>query len=142
MEEKIKILQKCILFYKDKLLIIQRDIKDTNGGKWDFPGGNLDFLEEMNHAIKREIKEETGLIVKKIEKIGMNEIIVKEKRKHFLLFFYKTKVDTDKIKLSKEHQDYKWINPSDLFNYDLNPIFIPCKELIEKNLSTNLPPHL
>lgn len=33
-------------------------------GKWEFPGGGIDFGEEPESALLREVKEETGLEVK------------------------------------------------------------------------------
>lgn len=42
-------------------------IKKSKGpfkGRWDLPGGKLDFGETADEALKRELKEETGLKVK------------------------------------------------------------------------------
>jgi 8-oxo-dGTP diphosphatase len=129
-EEKIKILQKCLVSYKNKVLIIQRSEGDSLPGKWDLPGGNLEFLENMEEAIKREIREETGLISKKVERIGIQEIVVRDRRKHFLLLLYKTKVASGKVKLSSEHRDFKWIKLSDLFTFDMSPIYNGCKKIL------------
>ncbi|MFA7252661.1 MAG: NUDIX hydrolase [Candidatus Paceibacterota bacterium] len=35
-------------------------------GKWEIPGGGLDFGEDIKLGLKREIEEETGLTIKKI----------------------------------------------------------------------------
>ena len=130
--EKVKILQKSIVSYKNKLLILQRNKDDSLGGFWDLPGGNLEFLEKMETGMKREIKEETGLKVSKVELIETKEIIVKLKRKHFLLFLYKTETSSDKIKLSKEHQDYRWIDVKEISKYKLNPIFNYVKDSFKR----------
>lgn len=37
-------------------------------GIWDFPGGGLEFNEDPVDALKREIKEESGLILTNIAK--------------------------------------------------------------------------
>jgi len=131
MEEKIKIIQKCLLFYKNKILILQREPNDSLPNKWDLPGGNLKFLEKMEDAIIREVKEETSLSIKKVERIGMQEELLKDKRKHFLLILYKTKISSSNIKLSKEHQNCQWIKPSDFFKVDFSPLFKNCKEIIK-----------
>ena len=45
-----------------RIVLMQRS--DT--GKWGLPGGIIDWGEDIPHAAKRELKEETGLDVTKI----------------------------------------------------------------------------
>jgi len=57
-----------IIFNKDKtkvLIIKRRDVP-----VWVFPGGGVDKNEDLKSATIREIKEETGLDVEIIKKIG------------------------------------------------------------------------
>tara|TARA_Y100000310_G_scaffold253790_1_gene260745 strand:- start:9240 stop:10160 length:921 start_codon:yes stop_codon:yes gene_type:complete len=129
----IKILAMCLVFHKNKLLIIKRIKSDAQGSKWDFPGGSLHNSENIDKGIKREIKEETGISIKKVEKLDMIGLRNTRKR-NYLLFFYKAKINKKKIKLSKEHDNYKWINPNDLFKYRLNWILPASRKLILKNL--------
>lgn len=119
---KIKIIQKCIVNYGGKILLIKRAEGDSLAGFWDFPGGKLEFLEKMKEGIKREIKEETGLTSEKMERLSLNELVLKDKKKHFILILYKSSVKSDKVKLSKEHDEFLWINKKDLKKYKLNPL--------------------
>lgn len=48
---------------RDKFLIIQED-----NGKWELPGGGLDWGEEVETCLKREIEEEMGITVTHISK--------------------------------------------------------------------------
>ena len=60
------------IFNKDgKILITRRDPEIREGGKWCLPGGHLDGGEDWVTAIRREILEETGLVVKKEELAGI-----------------------------------------------------------------------
>ncbi|MCA9363175.1 NUDIX hydrolase [Candidatus Kaiserbacteria bacterium] len=46
---------------KDKFLVCQED-----NGRWELPGGGLDFGQSVADEMKREIKEEMGLEVKRM----------------------------------------------------------------------------
>ncbi len=55
------------LYYKDgKILLVKES--DELSGKWEMPGGGLDFGEDIIAGLKREIQEETGLVVTKVSK--------------------------------------------------------------------------
>ena len=79
---------------------------------WEFPRGKENLGENNIHAtLKREVKEETGLDIYIIEFIDKYEYIAdKGKRKSTQYnFLCKMKNPNQKIKLSFEHQDYRWI---------------------------------
>src|SRR3989344_5154406 len=47
-----------------KLLLIRES--KAMSGKWELPGGGLDFGEDIRTGFKREVEEEMGLKIKKI----------------------------------------------------------------------------
>jgi ADP-ribose pyrophosphatase YjhB (NUDIX family) len=53
----------------DRLLLVRR-ARDPYGGAWDVPGGFLDEAEHPLDALRRELKEETGLEVEPVEFVG------------------------------------------------------------------------
>jgi ADP-ribose pyrophosphatase YjhB (NUDIX family) len=53
----------AVLRYKDKLILIKKG-KGPFKGRWDLPGGKIDFGETPQVALEREIMEETGLKIK------------------------------------------------------------------------------
>jgi 8-oxo-dGTP diphosphatase len=58
-----------ITFLPDKILLIKRATVPFKG-YWALPGGRVDQGETVEHTVVREVKEETGLIVEIINKIG------------------------------------------------------------------------
>ena len=105
---------------KGKFLVLKRSEKNiTNKGKWQFPEGKVRFGEDLIKALKREVKEETNLIVTDAKLIGIHSNILKEAGGIFRLFrtVFKCKV-IGKIKLSKEHEKYEWVNKKDLEKLD------------------------
>ncbi len=53
------------LCVRDGKVLLALESKEL-GGKWELPGGGLDFGEDIKSGFKREIKEEMGLKVTKI----------------------------------------------------------------------------
>ncbi len=58
-----------ILFPSDKILLIKRNTRPFVG-YWALPGGRMDPGETVEQTIVREVKEETGLDVAIISKVG------------------------------------------------------------------------
>ena len=54
----------CTIYFKNKFLVIRRHAAAKQfGGTWGFPGGKIEQGETVIGALKREVKEETGLIL-------------------------------------------------------------------------------
>lgn len=54
----------ALIFNSDKkILITQRSLDKTHGGRWEFPGGKLEKGETALAALQREVKEEIGIEV-------------------------------------------------------------------------------
>jgi 8-oxo-dGTP diphosphatase len=65
---------KAVVFNKKgEVLLIKRGLEELNGGKYDLPGGHIEKNETIEEALVREVKEETGLDVKKGEIIDTVE---------------------------------------------------------------------
>lgn len=104
-----------ILRDTDLFLVVKRNENDDlYPGAWEFPGGHLEDGETLKDGLKRELMEEIGFID------NFNPIIthyfdeVKEKNNeliHYLEIDFIINVDKSKVKvkLSKEHSDYKWV---------------------------------
>ena len=61
----------ALIINNDKVLLCQREEDDDFGLMWEFPGGMIEAAETPEEAVKREIKEETGLNIIPQRMIGI-----------------------------------------------------------------------
>lgn len=123
MKNDYGISMKAIVFNSEgKLLTLFRtETAPARPNTWDLPGGDLDFGEEPDKAILREIKEETGLDVKEIKIFDVEAHVIKEENIHWVtLGFCCTTLETDVI-LSYEHNDYKWVTQEEFLELESSP---------------------
>ena len=81
-KKQIFLVMGCVV--KDQcVLMTQRNEPDHPEihGKWELPGGKLEFGEDPGAAAEREIQEETGIISKAIELLPFPYTTVREKDK-------------------------------------------------------------
>lgn len=95
------------------LLLIQRAADDHWPNFWEAPRGKCDKPkgENLIHCLKREVKEETGLDVIPDEEIDTFEYLADKGTRKSIChnFLCRLEDPNQKVKLSKEHQNFKWI---------------------------------
>ena len=129
MEKKTIFVFKGILFDKDgKVLIDNRkeEILDAANGKWEVPGGKIEFGESPEDAVKRELMEETGYNVKVNEIIPYSNVSMWEysdHKQHTVIFFYICDLeDENHIEIQDDRiNTYRWITINELADYNFLP---------------------
>ena len=86
----------CLVFARTdegmKLLLIQRKNEPCKG-KWAFPGGFMDIDETTIDAARRELKEETGLVVGELHRVGIFDAVDRDSRERIITVAYYTILD-------------------------------------------------
>ena len=77
---------------------------------WGLPGGWVDQDEDPALAIKRELHEELGIIIKQVDLI----ILEKNKHRHLDIAYVCYALDDEVTKLSFELTDYGWFDLNNL----------------------------
>lgn len=113
----------CVLINKDKkILILKRTCEDDwMPCKWGLPGGGVDGNEELEKALQREVKEETGINIKHFE-YKWNKV---DGEKNIIIHFYLGFMDENDLKYLKiseeEHSDCDFVSFENLCGYDIIP---------------------
>ncbi len=107
----------CGLIMKDgKCLIARRNKDDHLKGKWEFPGGRRQGLEDEKKSLERAFTELYNI------KTNINNYLthsICEYPGHIVdLKIYECDYLSGKFKLST-HSEYKWVNIEELLDYDL-----------------------
>ena len=85
----------CIVITREtepKVLLIQRRDQPFKGG-WAFPGGFMNMDETTEQCAIRELEEETGLQVSKIQQIGAYSKVDRDPRGRTITVAYLTIID-------------------------------------------------
>ena len=102
-------------FFSTKALIIKENkflalYKNIDGKQyWDLPGGRMEFGENAEETLKREIQEELGVHVNPIKLIDTWNH-VRDNNFHIAGVVYYCQLESNDIRLSDEHDGYEWID--------------------------------
>ena len=99
---------KSLILFDRKILLIQRSNYAGGGeNEWEFAGGGLQFGEDLQEGLLREIREETGLSVR-IDRLLYAMTAMVSPQRQIVGLTYLSYADTDKVILSHEHINFLW----------------------------------
>lgn len=121
----VGVTQKAFVFNDEgKFLIMKRtESAPSKPNAWDLPGGSIDFGENPYESIEREIREEAGIEVEDVRPFDVWGEVDQDKE-FWTTIAYRAKVKSGEIKLSYEHNDYKWVTCEEFPKYSQSKRFL------------------
>jgi 8-oxo-dGTP diphosphatase len=107
----------ALVLREDSILMAQRG-KEPLKGWWSLPGGALETGESLKDAVKREVREETGLEVEPGEVFEVFERITRDPEGlceyHFVLVDYICRVTGGTLLAGDDVAAVQWVRRGDL----------------------------
>jgi ADP-ribose pyrophosphatase YjhB (NUDIX family) len=100
----------CVIQHRDAILLV----RNTYGRKqWTFPGGSIARAETADDAIRREVREEVGLRLQHLQRLGAFAATIDYKQDHVAVF---AGVSPDRrVTIDRaEILEARWFQPQDL----------------------------
>lgn len=111
--DDIKFLQKAVVIHpedKSRLLALKRPPDDfARPNDWDLVGGNVLFGVLHDKALRKEIKEETGLEVGDLQPEQVVTTYDEGKQIYYIFIGFSATAKSKDVTLSKEHVEYRWV---------------------------------
>ncbi|MFA6098587.1 MAG: NUDIX domain-containing protein [Patescibacteria group bacterium] len=133
---------KAFIVKNGKVLVLRESAThptNTHAGEYSLIGGRIEPNEPWEKGFAREVNEEIGATFKILKPLWVSESFneVQKEKWHIVRCFFLCKMEDQPIKLSGEHDQFKWIDPVNYKNENLIPneygVFEAYLELLNKN---------
>ncbi len=121
----------AVIVRKDNKVLLGKRKSSHGAGTWHFPGGKLDFYEELEDCAKREVEEETGIKIKNIKFVTITNDMFKSEDLHYVTIFMVCDHESGEptIKEPEKCKVWGWFE----WNKLPKPLFLPIINLQKQN---------
>lgn len=119
-----------VVITKDNKVLLGKRKAPYGKGEWAFPGGHLEFGEEVIDCVKREVIEEVGIKIKNSKFLSFTNDTGK---KHYITLFFLAEYESGTISNCEPEKCEGW----EWFSWDTlpAPLFLPIINLQKQKLS-------
>ena len=110
-----------VVVHDGRVLLIRRG-KEPLRGRWVVPGGTVELGETLEAAVVREVREETGILVRPLEVMTVFDRIERsasEVAYHYVIVDYRCAFVSGSLEAATDAQEAAWVAERDLDRYDL-----------------------
>lgn len=105
-----------------QVLLIRRG-EPPRLGQWSIPGGKLEWGESLKEGLRREIREETGLVIEIERLIDVVDLLTRDAAGdvigHYVLIDFKAVHVSGDLRAGSDAAEVRWVDPAALDQYAL-----------------------
>lgn len=113
-----------VIIHEGRALLVRRASEPLKG-EWSIPGGLVELGEKLTDAVKREVHEETGLVVEPGEVLELFDSIWRDAegrcQYHYVLVDYLCRVTGGELNAASDVSEVRWATESELPTFSLRP---------------------
>jgi 8-oxo-dGTP diphosphatase len=109
----------AVVVHQGRVLLIRRGTEPALG-QWSLPGGLVELGESLAEALRREVREETGLLVEPVELVELLDRIYREDRHedghedgrvryHYIIADYLCRVTGGELRAASDAAAVRWV---------------------------------
>ena len=118
----------CLIHQKDRYLLQNRLKEDWKG--FTLPGGHIEKGESIVDAVIREMKEETGLVIRNPKLCGVKQFPIENGR--YIVFLFRTDEFSGEV-ASSEEGEMVWVEKSELPKMNTVNDLLPLLRVMEED---------
>ncbi|MCX0499377.1 nucleotide triphosphate diphosphatase NUDT15 [Erwinia billingiae] len=119
-----------VLIVREGRLLLGRRRGSHGADSWSAPGGHLEFGETPEECARREVLEETGLVVGRLAKVAFtNDFFIAEKKHYVTLFMLAEDIRGTPQRCEPDKcAGWEWCSADEL----PQPLFAPLETLLQE----------
>lgn len=114
----------AIVFKEDSVLLVQRGQPPAEGS-WAIPGGSVRVGETLQQAAEREIREETGVVIRAADPVFTFDVIERDEygrvRFHYVIVDVAAEHVEGTPRAASDAADARWVSASELPRLNVSP---------------------
>lgn len=119
-----------VAIFKDGKVLLGKRKGSHGAATWAFPGGHIELGESFEDCARREVFEETGLMVGNFRKLTFTNDIFSE-NKHYVTLYLACDYISGELELKEPEkcEGWNWFSVAEI----PHPRFLPLDHLLEEN---------
>jgi 8-oxo-dGTP diphosphatase len=115
---------------KDGKILVGKRKGSHGAATWALPGGHLEPGESFEACCKREVFEETGLIINNISPVVFTNDVFHNEGLHYITLFFKGEYESGEAFVAEPRhcEEWRWVS----LDHIPQPIFLPLRNALEE----------